>query len=111
MTTKLRRINEFKSFVTGSPGAVVYFSNSDCGVCKVLKPKLHEMLTKNFPLIKFAYVDVSQAKELSAQQSVFTIPTILFYFDGKEFLRKSRNVNLFQLKEELNRIYNLAYGE
>jgi len=109
MTAKLRRMSEFKSFVSGSPGAVVYFSNSDCSVCKVLKPKLLELLAVDFPLMKFAYVDVSEAKELSAQQNVFSIPTILFYFDGKEFLRKSRNVNLFHLKEELNRIYNLAY--
>ena len=78
-------------------------------MCKVLKPKLIEMLGQNFPLINFAYVNCEMSKELAAQQSIFSVPTILFFFEGKEFIRKGRFVNLDELRSELVRIYLLMF--
>ncbi|MCL4549689.1 MAG: thioredoxin family protein [Bacteroidetes bacterium] len=99
--------SEFLSFTSSNRAAAVYFSTPDCNVCKVLKPKFIEFLQTEFPLIEFLYVDVSLSKELSAQQNIFAVPTILFFFDGKEFFRKSRIVNFEELREELDRIYKL----
>lgn len=99
--------DEFNSFVTSNKAAAIYFSTPDCNVCKVLKPKFIEFLQTEFPLIKFLYVDVSLSKELSAQQNIFTVPTILFFFEGKEFFRKSRIVNFEELRDELARIYDI----
>lgn len=82
-------------------------STPDCNVCKVLKPKLMEFLADTFPKIKFIYVNIAIAKELTAQKNIFTVPTILFYFGGKEYLRKSRFVNLDELEDELLRYYRL----
>ncbi len=42
--------------------------------------------------MKFAYVNTVKAMEMAAQNQVFAVPTILFHLDGKEFIRKSRNV-------------------
>jgi len=92
-----------------NPTAAVYFSTPDCNVCKVLKPKFKELLNDEFPKISFAYVNVSDAKELAAQKSVFTVPTIVFFFDGRESLRKSRNINLNELKVELERPYSFLF--
>lgn len=78
-------------------------------MCKVLKPKLIEMLVQNFPLMNFAYVNCEEAKELAAQQNIFSVPTILFFFEGKEFIRKARYVNLDELKNELDRIYSMIF--
>ena len=61
--------------------------------------------------MRFVYVDLSKGKELSAQNNVFAVPTILFYFDGKELMRKSRNINLYQLKKELERPYLLLFNQ
>ncbi len=102
-------LEEFKEFVTTYSGAVVYFSTPGCNVCKVLKPKLKELLAQKFPEMKFGYVDCEASKELAAQQSIFAVPTILFFIDGKEFFRKSRNVNLNELSMELERPYSLFF--
>jgi thioredoxin len=107
--TELLTLVEFKRFITNNSGAVVYFSTPDCNVCKVLKPKLKELLAEKFPEMKFAYVNCETAKELAAQQSIFSVPTILFFIDGKEFFRKSRNVNLNELSMELERPYSLFF--
>ncbi len=105
----LTSIEEFNSFIGANIGAAVYFSTPECSVCKVLKPKVIELLRDDFPRIKFAYVDCNTAKELAAQKSIFSVPTILFYFDGKEFIRKSRNINMAELHSEISRPYSMIF--
>ncbi len=102
-------LDEFNEFVKNNGGAVTYFSTPQCNVCKVLKPKLKELLSEHFPKMKFAYVNTVEAEEMAAQNQVFTVPTILFHLDGREFIRKSRNVNLNILAEELERPYNMMF--
>jgi thioredoxin 1 len=102
-------LEEYENFVRENPGAVVYFSTPTCNVCKVLKPKLKELLAKDYPEMKFAYVDCEAAKELAAQNQIFAVPTIQFLFDGREFFRKSRNINLNSLANDLERPYNMMF--
>jgi thioredoxin-like negative regulator of GroEL len=107
MQTDIFTSAEFNSFISPNKAAVIYFSTPDCNVCKVLKPKLIEFLTEEFPKIVFAYVDCEKAKELAAQNGIFSVPTILFFFEGKEMIRQSRNVNFSELWGDLNRIFSL----
>lgn len=104
-------VNELNELISKNDSVAAYFSTPDCNICKALKPKLKELLSLDFPEIKYVYVDLSRGKELSAQNSVFAVPTILFYFDGKELIRKSRNINLYQLKEELKRPYSFLFNK
>lgn len=101
---------ELKEFISDNEGVVLYFSTPQCNVCKVLKPKLIELLNDKFPLMKFSYIDCDQYKELAAKYNVFVVPTILFLIKGKEFIRKSRNVSLAQLEEEIIRPYSLFFN-
>lgn len=103
-------LDEFKEFISKNGGAVTYFSTPQCNVCKALKPKLKNLLFSHFPEMKFAYVNTVEAQEMAAQNQVFTVPTILFHLDGKEFIRKSRNINLNILAEELERPYEMMFG-
>lgn len=111
MLIDLYSLSEFEQFVSSSKASVVYFSTQDCNVCKVLKPKLIEMLKEKFSLFNFGYVDCNKAPELTAQNSIFTVPTIIFYIEGKELFRKSRNINLLELEEELERPYSFITEE
>ena len=107
----INSLQEYESFLMANPTSVCYFSTPDCNVCKVLKPKFKTLLKDKFPNIIFAYIDISNSKELAAQNSVFTAPTIIFFFNGKELLRKSRNVNFYELENELERPYSMLFGE
>lgn len=104
MQTDLISYEEFVDFIQNNKTSVVYFSTPDCGVCKVLKPKIIRFLLESFPKFVFAYINCDDNKVAAAQNSVFTVPTLLFFVDGKEVLRKSRNINLTELNGELNRI-------
>jgi len=109
MFQEIFSIEEFEKFKNDNLSSAFYFSTRDCNVWKVLKPKIKEMIDNDFPNIKIAYVDCEDSKELAAANNVFAVPTILFFFDGKEFLRKSRNISLPELENEIDRLYSLFY--
>lgn len=105
MQTEITTLAEFEEIIKTNNAVAFYMSTPDCNVCKVLKPKLIDFLEKKFPGIVFVYINIAHAKELAAQKNVFTVPTILFYFYGREYIRKARFVNLQELGNELERIY------
>lgn len=92
------------------PGVqLVYFSHDQCQICKVLKPKVKGMVHMEYPKAGFTYVDVQKQPEDAAIFSVFTVPTIILFVDGKEAVRFSRSFGLDQLKDKLERYYHLYF--
>ncbi len=92
-------------------GVLLYFSNDACSVCKVLKPKVSGLLKEWFPRVRTHYVDTERSPLLAGQHSVFTIPTILIFFEGKEYIRLSRNISMHQLEASIARPYSLVFEE
>jgi thiol-disulfide isomerase/thioredoxin len=88
-----------------------YLSTSNCSVCKVFKPKIIELISKEFPKINFCYIDVELNKEIAGQLSVFSVPTILIFLDGKEVIRSSRNISLEELSDQIDRFYKLRFDK
>ena len=98
------------SIDTGEP-VLVYFSGENCSVCKVLKPKIEEEVSKNFPKFQLFEVKTDLDKEITSNFTVFSIPTTLIFFDKKEFKRYGRNMSVSLFIEELKRPYNLMCEE
>ena len=109
MYKTIQNLDEFNEILKDNLGVLVYYSNETCNVCKVLKPQIIEMLKEKYPEIPFYYVDISETPEISAQSQVFTIPTIIVYFDGKETIRKSRHIGLGELAETIRRPYEMLF--
>ena len=101
--------SDFQEYTKKHQAVCFYLSTPECNVCKVLKPKVIEMIENDFPQISFYYVDLNEAKEISGQLSVFSVPTILVYFEGRETIRVSRNVHLEELREQINRYYQMIF--
>lgn len=104
-------LNEFKKLVDGQPSLMAYFSTLDCGVCTALKPKLKELVSNEFPNIKAVFIEMNRQPEIAAQSGIFVAPTLIVYFDGREFIRKSRSFSLNELRLELQRPYKLMFEE
>lgn len=85
----------------------LYFSAPTCNVCHALKPKLLAAFETHLPLLQVISVDISETPEIASHFSVFAIPTLLIYLDGKEFLRKSRHMSVDQVVEEIKRPYDM----
>jgi len=104
-------LQELQTLIEQKKGVLLYFSSDTCSVCKVLKPKVSELLTSKFPLLSVRYVNTELSPMIAGQYRVFTIPTLLIYFEGKEQLRYSRNISISQLEESLSRPYNLVFED
>jgi len=111
MINQLNSLDDFNKSIVENQAILIYFSHTNCNVCKVLKPKILDLLTNEFPLMRMFYCDTIKFPEISAQNSIFTVPTILVFFNGKEFIRKSRNIGISELQKEIERPYFLMFNE
>lgn len=103
-------IHHFDQILAENDAVLSYFSTEFCSVCKVLKPKIIEMIGESFPKIKLIYVESDKLPELAAQNRVFAAPTILVFFAGHETIRKSRTFGLAELRIEIERPYAILFG-
>lgn len=110
MIQTVTSIEEFQRIKTGQESALFYFSHEECNVCKVLKPKIEGLLSENFPRTGMYYINTKELPELAGQERIFTVPTLLVFFDGREYIRKSRNIGLGELEQEIGRTYNMMFG-
>jgi thioredoxin-like negative regulator of GroEL len=104
---QITNLQQLISNINTNKSLVVYFSGENCSVCKVLKPKIEKVVIDNFPKMEIYEVKTDNCLELSAQFLIFSIPTVLVYFDKKEFKRYGRNMSIPLFVEELKRPYNL----
>lgn len=110
MFYEIQSTDEFLKLKNEQPVLLAYFSTEICNVCKVLKPKVSELVQKEFPRIKLVYIKSDKLPELAAQNQVFAAPTVLIFFEGKEYIRKSRNIGINELQQEIERPYSLIFS-
>lgn len=110
MYQHIENLEEFEQLVADRPAVLAYFSTTECNVCKVLKPKVMELVLSEFPEVNLVYIETNLQPQLAAQNRIFAVPTLLVYFDGKEYIRKSRNFGLDELRQELQRPYKLMFS-
>jgi thioredoxin-like negative regulator of GroEL len=89
---------------------VLYFTSPDCGMCVDLKPKVKALIESKFPKLEFELVDISKAPETASKHTVFTAPTVIIFFDGKETLRFARHMSIGEIEEKVARLYGLYFG-
>ena len=106
-----RTIHFFEKQIKESRGVLLYFATNSCSVGEALEPKVRNLLQTKYPKLIFSFVDMNKEPEFSAAHQVFVEPTILLFFDGKEFLRKSRHIGVNELELAIERIYQLAFEE
>ncbi len=104
-------VSEVENIIKDESSVVLYFSGESCSVCQVLKPKIEQEVSKNFPKMKLYEVKADLSKEIASRFSVFSIPTILVFFDSKEFFRFGRNISILKFIEDIKRPYDLFMEE
>jgi thioredoxin-like negative regulator of GroEL len=103
-------LEELQNTIRTEVGVLLYFSGENCNVCHALRPKFKELFDAEFPALKQIYLDAHENAEISAHFQVFSVPTMMVFLDGREFAREGRSVSLHQLKEKLQRPYEMMLG-
>lgn len=98
-----RKINheEFEQEVLGGSGVVlVDFFATWCGPCKMLAPML-EKLSEEMTQVSIVSVDVDEEQELAMKYSIFSVPTMLIFKDGKKVDQLVGLMPQSQIREKL----------
>jgi thioredoxin-like negative regulator of GroEL len=88
---------------------LLYFYSNQCAPCISLRPKVEELVASEFPEMELQLIDSQNYPEVTASFGVFTFPTLVIFFEGKEFQRYSKYVSLSQLSEAISRPYNMLF--
>lgn len=99
----------FDQILAENEAVLAYFSTEFCSVCHVLKPKVIEMVSESFPKMEMVFIESDKLPELAAQHRVFTAPTVVVFFAGRETIRKSRAFGVDELRSEIERPYYLMF--
>ena len=85
---------------------LLYFSTPSCNVCKVLRPKVEDLIT-NTPPWHFQYINTEESMEIAGQYTVFAVPTLLLMADGREIARFSRHFSMQEMEAPVQRYAKL----
>lgn len=101
---------ELKAAIESSSAILVYFYNDACAPCVALRPKVQEMMDGNFERMDLLFINSAQFPELSANYNVYSSPTIIVFFEGKENFRVSKFVSVQELGNKIQRYYDLLFS-
>ena len=83
MITKVNE-QEFKTKVMKDAAAVVDFSATWCGPCRMLAPVVEELSEKLGDKVSFFNVDVDEAGELAMEYRISSVPCLVLMKNGEE---------------------------
>ena len=106
---EINKKEEILEILKTSKDVMLYFGATNCGVCQVLKPKIEDEISKKFSQIKQYYINSNQNLDIASFFNIFSSPTILVFFEGKEFKRYGRNISLDIFNSEIKRLYEMVF--
>lgn len=77
---------DLKELLEHTDYAIIDFWAPWCGPCLAFAP-VFEKMAKKYDKIKFAKCNVDENQEIASDSGVMSIPTIIFYKNGKEMDR------------------------
>ena len=81
---ELNKDNFEEEVLKGEGHILVDFWSPTCEPCKALLPKIHELAEIYGEKIKFASLDITQARRVAIGQKVMGLPVVAIYKDGEK---------------------------
>lgn len=110
MFTQVKNIDTLNEEVQKNRLTLVYFGQPNCSVCHGLKPQVEKKLAEFQTDITFLEVNTLDIPEVSRDYQVMTVPVILLFVEGKEYLRKARFVPINELYTQVKKIRDGVLG-
>lgn len=110
MNSEIQNLESLQNIIAEKPAVLAYFYNDNCAPCLSLRPKVIDMVNEHFPNLELHFIN-SDKKEIPANYGVYDNPTLLVFFDRKEYIRVSKYVSTHQLAEQIKRYYDMIFEE
>jgi thioredoxin 1 len=78
----------FDYAVASCENAIVLFTASWCGPCKMLKPRIPKLVDENYPHLKAFWVDIEECMDLASQFNIQAVPFIATFKNGAPYETK-----------------------
>ena len=102
-------LEEIHQFIKSGRIRLLYLSRPKCGVCTAMKPKVIDIINE-YSEMEGAYIDMDKIPASAGEFSIFTIPGIIVYIDGKEIIREARFISMDDITSRIDRFYGMLYS-
>ncbi|MBN8192356.1 thioredoxin family protein [Bacillus sp. NTK074B] len=82
---------------------LLYISRPNCSVCHALLPQVERVL-EDFKSVVSIHADAEEIPEIAGEFSIFTVPVLIMFVEGKEMFRKARFVPIDELQSQMSRL-------
>jgi thioredoxin-like negative regulator of GroEL len=106
---KSNDLTDLSNLIDKEKAILLYFYNDDCAPCVSLRPKVEHLLVSFFPRMKFIFVDSKHDPKIPASFGAYASPSLLIFFEGKEFMRFSKYISLKELEAAIRKYYILLF--
>lgn len=101
----MKEIHDFQTLrqtIASEPYMLVYVKTPNCSVCHADLPRVQKIVDD---LQATAYqINASKMPEAVGQLSLFTSPTTLLFYEGKEYHRQARIIDFEELAYRIEQI-------
>ncbi|MCD6091908.1 MAG: thioredoxin family protein [Bacteroidales bacterium] len=109
MDNELSTLEQIQNTISNDAGLIAYFYSDNCAPCLSLRPKVKELLIADYPKMNLYFINSEKYPQISAHFGIFSNPTLLVFFDRKEYLRKSKYISISELSQGIERLYNMMF--
>lgn len=96
--------------MTMNSNKVLYFHSDSCSVADSVQPKIKNLIETKYPNLDLIEINTANQQELAASHQVFIVPTILVFFEGKEYFRFARVFSINEIDAKIERVYQLLFS-
>jgi thioredoxin 1 len=104
---KVTNKSELGGILVENDLVLAYFSGKDCSVCAALKPKIEMFINLRFPEVKLVEIPTEEARELAASYMVFSVPVVILWVEGREYIREAGNISTVEFSRKVESIISL----
>lgn len=95
---KLTDENYEQEVLNAASPVVIDFYADWCGPCQMMGPVFDELAKEYEGKVQFAKVNIDEQRKLAMSNKVMSIPTLLFFKDGKQVDRVTGALDKVQLE-------------
>lgn len=98
---RMMSLNEVEQVIEENQLVLAVIKTSHCGVCESVLTKVSVMLESRLTVMGI-YIYMEDAPEIASKYLVFSAPTVLLFYAGKEVYRVDRFVRFNELEHVLS---------
>lgn len=96
-------VEEVRELIDNNKLVFVFLYGEYCSVCHGVLPQIRPVIDSYNELMSIQ-ADIEKLPKLSGAFTVFTVPVVLLFLEGKEVLRIARFIRTEELRERIDKI-------